>query len=537
MGKEIVYCGACGRSLLESEFAKGRAHTVDGRAFCRKCRPEEASSRSLPALPHKKATSTKLSTHGANIPTSLRLSALGRDSRKLLVVGGALAALAVVALIGYLAKGRGGPPSPPPPPGGSAQAPRVPVVPAIQVDFDEPILRDLERMASSAQDPEVILERCERARLTLIGTRHEARFRAIEEGARREKERRDQERELNALLEVAEGLRTGDSTFANEAQVKSLLQSALGIAGPRRAEVQRLISEYEAAARRARPAVRPTPPPQAQMAVVSFSLVDDKAQPIKGFDPIPADATLDLAALPTREVNLRANTSPPRVGSVVFGMDGNSQYHLENSFPYTIMGDSPYFSWRPAPGERTFAAVAYAEPMGAGAKGGEHRLTLRIVDGRAGAPAGPGSLLFSADFDAGPGRFEGGQCVPGGVNNSNALAVPPGGAVVRGAFSLTAREDTILRLRIKPLADLDRLTLQVWSEKRQDHARYFVPGLKRGCWRNIQVRAKELKFGPAQQGESLEGEILDHLKFQFAGPAAARILVDDLQIWAQAAPR
>ena len=46
MGKPIVYCGACGFVLLERDFHRGLAHTVDRRHFCIQCRP--LSSPTLP---------------------------------------------------------------------------------------------------------------------------------------------------------------------------------------------------------------------------------------------------------------------------------------------------------------------------------------------------------------------------------------------------------------------------------------------------------------------------------------------------------
>ena len=44
MGKEIVYCSKCGRSLREEDFEKRRAQTVDNLAWCADCKPTRASS-------------------------------------------------------------------------------------------------------------------------------------------------------------------------------------------------------------------------------------------------------------------------------------------------------------------------------------------------------------------------------------------------------------------------------------------------------------------------------------------------------------
>ena len=56
-------------------------------------------------------------------------------------------------------------------------------------------------------------------------------------------------------------------------------------------------------------------------------------QPIAGYDPIASGANINLATLPTRNVNVRANTSPAAVGSVRFGWDGNANYRTDDAAP------------------------------------------------------------------------------------------------------------------------------------------------------------------------------------------------------------
>ena len=69
--------------------------------------------------------------------------------------------------------------------------------------------------------------------------------------------------------------------------------------------------------------------------VTSLTLIDAvTGEPVAGFDPIPDGATLNLSTLPTRRLNIRANTSPSRVGSVRFTLDGRSI--LENNAPYAL---------------------------------------------------------------------------------------------------------------------------------------------------------------------------------------------------------
>ena len=80
---------------------------------------------------------------------------------------------------------------------------------------------------------------------------------------------------------------------------------------------------------------------QSGPAVTSLTLINaDTEQPIAGFNPLPATAQLNLATLPTRNLNIRANTSPATVGSVRFGYDANPNFRTENGAPYAFAGDS-----------------------------------------------------------------------------------------------------------------------------------------------------------------------------------------------------
>ncbi|ADI14251.1 PQQ-dependent sugar dehydrogenase [Truepera radiovictrix] len=116
-------------------------------------------------------------------------------------------------------------------------------------------------------------------------------------------------------------------------------------------------------------------------AVSSFTLINaDTNRPIAGYDPIPDGATLDLAALPTRRLNVRANTTPARVGSVRFFLNG-SLYRTENGAPYALASDTrgDYHPWTPARGTYTLRAVPYSGSSGGGAAGtaGTVRFTVR----------------------------------------------------------------------------------------------------------------------------------------------------------------
>jgi len=112
------------------------------------------------------------------------------------------------------------------------------------------------------------------------------------------------------------------------------------------------------------------------MAVVSFTLINaDTDRPIAEFDPLKDGAVITLAKLPTRSLNIRANTSPPSVGCVQFALDGNSNHSTEREAPYALeassTGVSPdYAAWAYTMGAHTLTATPWSGPPAAGKRGG-----------------------------------------------------------------------------------------------------------------------------------------------------------------------
>ncbi|MDZ7849108.1 MAG: hypothetical protein U5L96_21635 [Owenweeksia sp.] len=86
--------------------------------------------------------------------------------------------------------------------------------------------------------------------------------------------------------------------------------------------------------------------------------------------------TIDLNALATNNLNIRANTSPSTVGSVIFDLDGNSNYRTESAAPYALVGDSngDYYVWNPSLGNHSLTATPYTSSGGKGTMG--HFLTI-----------------------------------------------------------------------------------------------------------------------------------------------------------------
>ncbi|HYE99009.1 MAG TPA: DUF5060 domain-containing protein, partial [Planctomycetota bacterium] len=144
-------------------------------------------------------------------------------------------------------------------------------------------------------------------------------------------------------------------------------------------------------------------------AVSSLTLINaDTDQPIAGFDPIANGATLNLDTLPTRNLNIRANTTPSIVGSVRFGYDGNANVRTENAAPYALAGDSSgnYYAWTPTAGSHSVTATPYTGSNASGTAGTAKTITFTATSSAAltavgaSAPSDPGAT--GPEIGAGP---------------------------------------------------------------------------------------------------------------------------------------
>jgi YVTN family beta-propeller protein len=130
----------------------------------------------------------------------------------------------------------------------------------------------------------------------------------------------------------------------------------------------------------------PTPTPtiisSSSQSVTSLTLINaDTDQPIGNYDPIQNNATIQLSSLPTRNLNIRANTNPSTVGSVRFGFDGNSNYLMQNYAPYAFADDDDgnYRSWTPNFGSHTIIATPYSSQNGGGNAGTSLTVTINVT--------------------------------------------------------------------------------------------------------------------------------------------------------------
>ncbi len=130
-----------------------------------------------------------------------------------------------------------------------------------------------------------------------------------------------------------------------------------------------------------------TPAPPAGPVVVDLILID--ADTDLDIGPLVDGATLDLSALPTRNLSIRAETSPATVGSVLFGYDGNPTYQLENNPPYAFAGNtgSDYGAWTPAVGAHALTATPYTDAGATGTAGTAMIVHFTVADGGGTLPA------------------------------------------------------------------------------------------------------------------------------------------------------
>lgn len=263
MGKEIVYCGDCGKSLREDDFSRGKAQHLDHRPYCIDCKPLAA------APPSQIQTSSKLAamktTTGrhapAPAPSTRRRRSEEDTSRTPLLVGGLLvfAAFLLLIVFAFSSGGRSPAPEEPPAPAPHAGPPKPaskPPVPAPDADKAAAVMKELDAIVAASAPPVAVLQRCEELRPVVQGTPHESRLKGIEDRAR--ESRRVQQ--LDASLEEVKKLRALDPAYERKEEIVRLLNATLPVSGTRRPEVEETLRRYQ---RDAQAYVPPAPVPAA----------------------------------------------------------------------------------------------------------------------------------------------------------------------------------------------------------------------------------------------------------------------------------
>jgi hypothetical protein len=139
------------------------------------------------------------------------------------------------------------------------------------------------------------------------------------------------------------------------------------------------------------------------------------------------------------------------------------------------------------------------------------------------ASAPPGKIVFAEKFDKNPGAFK-------GEIQDGALAFGPKGTGAWNAWSTPVRESTTIRFRLKPLVDVDSITVMIWSDKLKDNARFTIGGLRKGEWKQVEFLGVQARAGAGQDGPSLEGSMMNNISLLFQGSEEARMLLDDFEL-------
>lgn len=119
----------------------------------------------------------------------------------------------------------------------------------------------------------------------------------------------------------------------------------------------------------------------AAASITGYKLVNaDNDQDL--FDLSPG-MTIDMALLPTRNINIRAETDVATGGSVVFSLTGPQNQSLtENIEPYALFSDfqGDYFAWAPPLGSYTLVASPFDGPSGTGTSGAPLTMFFTIIN-------------------------------------------------------------------------------------------------------------------------------------------------------------
>ena len=142
----------------------------------------------------------------------------------------------------------------------------------------------------------------------------------------------------------------------------------------------------------------------------------------------------------------------------------------------------------------------------------------------------PGKKVYEEKFDSGQTPFQGGEIAEGGADGSKAYAFGPKGCSVWDKYSVKVTESTVIRFKLKPLADVGSATVMVWSAGLKDNCRHGLARLRKDRWHNIELRGIACRTGWGQNGPSLENNVLNNFKLMYDGGPEDRVLIDDFEI-------
>ncbi|MBF9254833.1 T9SS type A sorting domain-containing protein [Pontibacter sp. 172403-2] len=112
--------------------------------------------------------------------------------------------------------------------------------------------------------------------------------------------------------------------------------------------------------------------------VASFSLINANTKEV--IQTISEGATINLAAMPIQNLNIRAYTSPATATSVEFELSGTQNKNvIESIVPYDLFGDNGV--WSPSIGSYTLKATPYTASKGSGTAGIPLTVNFNVTNG------------------------------------------------------------------------------------------------------------------------------------------------------------
>jgi hypothetical protein len=111
----------------------------------------------------------------------------------------------------------------------------------------------------------------------------------------------------------------------------------------------------------------------------------------KDLMPVTEGMTVNLASLPTRRINIRADAAGSgTLESVRFGYDGNANWRVETSLPFAFAGDTKQWmnAWTPGVGGHTLTATGFTGDFATGSAGAMTTVHFNVIDNAA-PPSNP----------------------------------------------------------------------------------------------------------------------------------------------------
>jgi beta-glucanase (GH16 family) len=187
--------------------------------------------------------------------------------------------------------------------------------------------------------------------------------------------------------------------------------------------------------------------PRRLMSVAVTSLILMNADTGKDIETLTSGVTLNLKTLPTRHLNVRAALSAD-AGSVRFGLDAQTTYHLDNTVPFSLIEippTGPYVPWTPAIGRHTVTATPHPLHDAQGPAGTWKSVTFNVIDYTPPPVAGNWSVKFIDEFDKTPAapRWVQRQWDTTHVDGAANVIDPSATTTSGGLLSLTARRQRL----------------------------------------------------------------------------------------------